>query len=274
MAPGPGEPRPSARDGRGHWHARVSDYVDGTLDRGVRTRMERHLADCPRCRREVELETGLRARMRADRRVAPPLSLADRLVSIGTNPGATTWLSASDGDLPSRRRRRRHLTAATLGTVLAVVSLVVGVGWTLAPSLPRVSSVRGMAVEQAASPLPSAGAVDPADCPPMFRCPAQLAGLPLVELTVSADAVLLLYASGEAVVAVVEQWGVLDDSGGAVRDPTVACLAWQNGETVVAVSASSLLLATAAEAQLPHAPTPSESLAERISRGLKRLAGR
>ncbi len=276
MVPLPGGgARPSGGDGCARWHARVSEYVDGTLDAGVRERMERHLAACATCRGEVELETRLRAQMRADTLVLPPLALSDRLMSIGADSSATAWLAA-DGpaSLPSRRGRRQRLTAVSLGTVLVVVSLVLGVGWTLAPTLPRANSVRGMAIEQATAAVPSSASTDPSDCPAMFTCPAQLAGLPLVAVTASGDAVLLLYAAGGSVVAVAEEWGVLDDEGPSARDVTVPSLAWQNGDTCYAVSASSLLLATTAEGELPHAPVPGQSLAERVSRGLKRLAGR
>lgn len=274
MAPLPGDPRPS-RDGCGPWRARVSDYVDGSLDGRERERMTAHLGACPPCRAEVDLETRLRAQMRAERPGPPPLALSDRLMSIGGDPGATPWLAGSaDNVLPSERRRRRRATVVTLGTMMAALTVLLGVGWSMAPSLPRVNTARGMAVEQAGLAVPSAASADPHVCPARFTCPERLAGLPLVGVTVSSDAVLLLYASGGSVLAVVEQWGVLDDSAARMQDPTVACLAWQSGETVYAVSASSLLLATAAESQLPHAPIPRLSPAQRIARGLERLAGR
>lgn len=271
----PDSPRPPDRGGCGVWRAHVSDYVDATISPELGAEMGAHLSVCPRCRAEVELERRLRAHMRSDGGVAPPPSraLAERLVSIGGDEAETAWMSASSVDgLPSARRRRRRMTTATLGTVTGVVVLLLVVGWSLAPNLPRVTSAQGMAVERAAV-VPASATADPVDCPSGFGCPAELAGLPLVDLTVSSDAVLLLYASDGSVVAVVEQWGVLDEAGRAGLDPTVASLAWQNGDIVYAVSASSLLLATTAERQLPHAPVPDESLMERVSRGLKRLAG-
>lgn len=266
-------PRPPDRGGCDVWRAHVSDYVDATIAPELGAAMAEHLSVCPRCRAEVALERRLREHMRTDALVSPPPALTDRLVSIGGDVPRTVWMSASTVDgLPSRRRRRRRMTAATIGTVTSVVVLLIVVGWTLAPNLPRVTSAQGMAVQRATA-VPVSATADPLDCPSHFRCPAVLAGLPLVDLTVSADAVLLLYASDGSVVAVVEQWGVLDDSGRAGLDPTVASLAWQNGDIVYAVSASSLLLATTAERQLPHAPVPDESLVQRVSRGLKRLAG-
>jgi anti-sigma factor RsiW len=33
-----------------HFVAGLSDYLDGVLDAAVRTRFDRHIADCPRCR--------------------------------------------------------------------------------------------------------------------------------------------------------------------------------------------------------------------------------
>ncbi len=266
-------PRPPDERGCDVWRAHVSDYVDATISPELGAAMAAHLSVCPRCRAEVELERRLREHMRTDGLVSPPPALADRLVSIGGDLPKTVWMSASAVDrLPSRRRRRRRITAATIGTLTSVVVLLVVVGWTLAPDLPRVTSARGMAVQRAAV-VPVSATADPFDCPSQFGCPPELAGLPLVDLTVSADAVLLLYASDGSVVAVVEQWGVLDDAGPAGLDPTVASLAWQNGDIVYAVSASSLLLATTAESELPHAPVPDESLMQRVSRGLKRLAG-
>ena len=256
------------------WRAQVSDYVDATIARQAQAAMSDHLAACSRCRAEVALERRLREHMRADPGVTPPPALADRLVSIGGGVPPTLWMSASAASgLPSRRRRRHQVTAASVGLVTTVAVLIIAVGWTLAPSLPRVTSAQGLAVERAAV-VPASASADPTRCPSQFRCPQELAGLPLADLTVSADAVLLLYASGGSVVAVVEQRGVLDSGADATLDPTVASLAWQNGDMVYAVSASSLLLATSAERELPHAPVPAESLAQRVSRGLKRLAGR
>ncbi len=274
MCPPRDHPQPPDPGDCEQWRAQVSDYVDGTVTSQVWTAMSEHLTVCPRCRAEVRLERRLREHMRTDENVSPPVALADRLVSIGGDVAATAWMSASaDRGLPSRRARRRRIATATLGTVTAVVVLIVAVGWTMAPSLPRVTSARGMAVERAAV-VPASAPVDPSTCPSQFRCPQQLAGLPLADMTVSADAVLLLYARAGSVVAVVEQWGVLDAEDAATVDPTVASLAWQNGDVVYAVSASSLLLAASAESQLPHAPVPAESVIQRVSRGLKRLAGR
>ena len=72
---------------RGHLGDAVAALVDGELDHAARERAQAHLAHCADCRREVDGQRRLKARLRAAPALPPvPPQLTERLLALGAVP--------------------------------------------------------------------------------------------------------------------------------------------------------------------------------------------
>lgn len=260
------------------WQDLVGDFVDGSLAQHEHHDMRRHLRGCPACRREVDLEHEVRRGVAQAPVPGAPLALTDQLVQIGGDQ--YVWMSRSGATaLPSRRERRRRAAAASMGSMLLTLAMVALVGWVMAPGVP---SVHGMGDELARSYRTQAAARAAAtpSCPEGFECPAELAGLPLVGVSVVAGdlgpRVHLRYASGQLQVVVVQQHGRLDGGDAAMASVVDGWTVrtWQSDTLVLAVgSTTGPLLATAC-ADLPHRPPAATDGLHRIVLGWEHLGGR
>jgi anti-sigma factor RsiW len=101
-------------------------YVNGTLDALERSQVEAHLAQCPRCRRELDAQHALRTSLAADepdvavgRALARAHARIDRLES-GWRPGAS-----GAGFLRGWRRAPLWLRVALLGQLALVLVLAI-----------------------------------------------------------------------------------------------------------------------------------------------------
>lgn len=69
-----------------HYHDQIPMYVIGRLDQAERSKLERHLSDCPSCREELRLWQAVSGEIKAETESNPaPADLADRaLIRIHT----------------------------------------------------------------------------------------------------------------------------------------------------------------------------------------------
>ncbi|HEX2030658.1 MAG TPA: zf-HC2 domain-containing protein [Actinomycetota bacterium] len=77
-------------------HPPLADYVDGSLDRQDRARVEAHVRDCPACREEVELASAAREALAGLPDVEPPPGLTFEVRRRARRPrGALAWKVAT-----------------------------------------------------------------------------------------------------------------------------------------------------------------------------------
>jgi anti-sigma factor RsiW len=119
-----------------------SAYVDDALGESDRERLLAHLVGCDACRSDVEELRKIRQLLSGSRTdpSAPP-ELSSRLISIaGTHAADPLWSRpfrrTSSGALPSVRRARRIRLGSAGLALVALVTMVTGLGYSAAPSLP------------------------------------------------------------------------------------------------------------------------------------------
>ncbi len=135
------------------WRRDLSAYMDGQLDAQRREAMDRHVAECARCREELELMQTVVALLRRVPQVAAPRSFA--LPSTTPRPVRYTGYYA----LPLR-----------YATVAAAILLVAVVGVDIVRGQLSAAKGGGQALEQRAedlqAPTQSLGATSIAPTPP------------------------------------------------------------------------------------------------------------
>lgn len=102
--------------------ARLGAYVDGELPEEDLREVETHLAGCEACRREVVMQTALRARLGARRREAAPEALRERVREIihGSSEAAVEAVSPeSRSSAPARWPRALAWTGWAVAALLA-----------------------------------------------------------------------------------------------------------------------------------------------------------
>lgn len=106
-----------------HVGADLGPYVDGTLESPRRERLDRHVAHCSACSREVTDLRRQRALTASLGTPEVPASLQERLLQFSTAqaPQAAPWVD-------SRRRSRGIRRAVTVGVASVTGVAVVGVG--------------------------------------------------------------------------------------------------------------------------------------------------
>ncbi len=175
---------------RDHLGVRAAALVDGELGHDARDKALAHLAECPRCRDEVEtqrlLKSALGGRVSvpaldrvselmravpAERRPGPALiaALGPELHELPTLPAEDRQAAADAPPLPPRPvphgwRRRRILAAAVLTTGLGVAA-VAGLGGGERPSTPSGPSVDPASPLYLDAHLHSSGGLVPGDLP-------------------------------------------------------------------------------------------------------------
>ncbi|MGO4956528.1 anti-sigma factor family protein [Luteococcus sp. Sow4_B9] len=244
-----------------------------------------------------------------------PGHLADRLVAIaGDEADRELWLAPErDGELPSLRRRRRNRALAGLSMATAGVVGALGGLTLLAPELPVIADLDASGAgfpslgeaaslasedDQAgqvnvgelgssmATPVASSVSIGALaerrlvqrrldQCPSQVQCPAQVLGLPLVQLAVDTPTGTTVaqtrYGFGRQQVVVVQQHGRLEQARPGEDECT---LHWQSGEWVFCMQASSRGAAQVAAQAFPHEePVTGEGVDERVRLGLQTLTG-
>lgn len=106
----------------------IAAYVDGQLSPEAASKAEAHFARCERCRRSLEQQRALKARIGGSTNPAPPPSLLASLEDVPTSPGRTYSL------VPSAIGAAMVLVGASL--------IVVGAAYALAPSTRAGDPVR------------------------------------------------------------------------------------------------------------------------------------
>lgn len=111
-------------------HALSGAYAIEALDDLERARFERHLADCPECRAEVDSLREAAATLPETLVATPPPGLRDRVLADIATVRPLPPLTVTDaGGSPTRRRFRPALLVAAAAAVIAVAGGVVWQPW-------------------------------------------------------------------------------------------------------------------------------------------------
>lgn len=97
----------------------LAEYVDGSLEPPARASVDAHLAECPRCRGEIELATGAQVALRALPEVAAPPGIADRAL----REAAAGPPSSRSADGPPRYARVLPIAAAAVLVGLLAITI-------------------------------------------------------------------------------------------------------------------------------------------------------
>ncbi|SED69671.1 anti-sigma factor family protein [Ruania alba] len=224
----------------------VSPFVDGQLSAARVAKAEQHLAQCQACRAQVEAERSCRDAARAARAVPVNPDLTEKLLALSIPDASPGRLNTGTGEVERavRGTRVRVISGALASAgVFAVALFVLGgqqrqvddltamvptikdpVGLTAMPGLANAPSTASTASDGSGDEISgtvldwmsTSGWSTPSDLPAGMR-------VENVSVAESADAggqVLQLdLVSGQAVVHVMEQRGVLDTSMIAALEP-------------------------------------------------------
>jgi hypothetical protein len=131
----------------------LADYVDGSLGDADRAAVQRHLATCPTCRREVALARAARSSLRSLPAAAPPLGLADAAIAEATAGTPPTDIAEARKARPVGRWIAAAAGVAAVLVAIAVISPGLG-------SSPSRTAADGAASGGAARSFPKASDVE------------------------------------------------------------------------------------------------------------------